>query len=67
MFNTQKTIQIITGKAPGEAADDFLELLCKAHFKEPGRAEGRGGGEWGGHRVLLVGGVLSGTPWFFPR
>lgn len=30
---------------PGEAADDFLELLCKAHFKEPGRAEGRGQGQ----------------------
>ena len=25
--------------APREAADDFLELLCEAHFKEPGRAE----------------------------
>ena len=29
--------------APWEAADDFLELLCEAHFKEPGRAEGRAG------------------------
>lgn len=28
--------------APREAADDFLQLLCKPHFKEPGRVEGGG-------------------------
>ena len=29
--------------APREAANDFLQLLCKPHFKEPGRAESRTG------------------------
>lgn len=29
--------------APGEAADDLLQLLCKPHLEEPGTAEGRTG------------------------
>lgn len=29
--------------APREAGNDFLQLLCKPHFKEPGRAEGSTG------------------------
>lgn len=31
--------------APGEAGDDLLQLLCEAHFKKPGRVEGKTGSE----------------------